>query len=202
MFLHKDGNPFFEGFSPIERLAIPVCIKLVTDPKYSLDRFEAMEMLKFLMLQYFPTKGYIIDGFPWDSIDNEEFERTFYPITCGLYFLDASWTTNKAEPPEVIPPLYFRRNQDYDENEVEEACGNFGLKTLKIIGAEQLLDDEEKIFALHAVLDEYLEAYDEVLEGNEDVLRDDNLEYQTFGETVGYGLDLAEYMKRKQETGK
>ncbi|ODN06667.1 hypothetical protein Ocin01_00016 [Orchesella cincta] len=193
------GNPYFEGFSAVERLAIPVCIKLVQDQIYSLNRFESLELLKFLMLQYWPTNGYVIDGFPWDDKDNEDFEKTFYPISAGIYFLDSKWTTDKTETPEVLPPLYFKRNIKYDENLVETACGNFGLKTIKIINCETL--DEEMSYAVNAVVDEYLDAYDEVLEGNDDVLRDNDLELEKFGETVGYGLDLGKYMKPKPKDG-
>lgn len=193
------GNRWFEGFPAVERLALPVAIKLAVDRNHEMNEDDTLEMLKYIMLRYFPSRGYVIDGFPWNGVDSAAFEEKFYPIACGLYFLDSKWTADKTTEPETKPPIFFRRETEYSEHEVEKACGEYGLKTLKIIGAETLLDDEDKIFALHSVVDEYLDAYDEVLEGNEEVLRDKNLKYQTFGETTGYGVDLSEYMKNKGE---
>lgn len=101
-----------------------------------------LEMIKLAMILHYPTNGYILMNFPFNIEEAEEFERVFWPVTTGIYFMDSPWSSNLQESSssslEYNKAYRFKRDDTYLESKVERCCDVFGYKCIKVLNAENI----------------------------------------------------------------
>ena len=149
------------------------------DLSQPLSRDKIMDLIKFAMIEHYPTNGYIVDGVFLDQGDGVCFNKLFYSPAVCTYFTESAVNTlidewnrlKNARPPaqdvvtdkeikskvQLVLPKNLRRNKKYSFVEIDRLCRLFETKLIRVLNAEEA--NQETINFVYSLVYKHIRSY-------------------------------------------
>ena len=138
-------------------LNTPKLTEITLDTSEALSQDKLMELLKYAMVEEMTplTRGFLLEASFSDRSDLQKFKQSFYPPTLGIYFTESvineaiggasQKTRNSPDFNRLLKskvklelPRNYKRSKDYAFQEVENLCGAFRNRVIRVVNAEHL----------------------------------------------------------------